>query len=83
VALPLGEFKTAQSTVFGVKFSLREIEKRNTTKIRNFRLWKMPKLLNFRFLEVWYFLNCDNEELKRSSKINFPVSEQQRWAVVG
>ena len=29
----------------------------------------MPKLLNFRFPEGVYFLNCNNTELKRSSKI--------------
>jgi len=31
----------------------------------------MSKLLYFGFPEGWYFLNCDNTELKRSSKINF------------
>jgi len=31
----------------------------------------MPKLLNFKFLEGWYFWNCDNIELERSSKIIF------------
>jgi len=31
--------------------------------------FKMPiKLLNFRFSEGRYFVNCDNTELKRSSK---------------
>jgi len=40
-------------------------------KIRNFKLWKMPKQLNLRFPEGGYFLNCDNTELKRSSKIFF------------
>jgi len=29
------------------------------------------------------FLNYDNTELKRSSIINFPVSERHRWVVVG
>ena len=53
------------------------------TKVRNFKLWKMAKLLNFRFPEGRYFLNCDDTELKRSSKINFSVSERHRWAVVG
>jgi len=28
------------------------------------------------------FLNCDNNELKRSSKINFSVAEWHRWAEV-
>jgi len=40
-------------------------------KIRNFKLWEMPKKLNFTFSEGWYFLNYDNTELKRSSKIFF------------
>jgi len=43
----------------------------------------MPKLLNFRFPERWYFFNFDNAELKRSSKTFFSVSERHRWAVVG
>jgi len=41
----------------------------------------MPKLQNFRFPEG--LLNCENTELKSSSKINVPVSEWHRWAVVG
>jgi len=36
--------------VFGVKFSLREIGRIFSIKIRNFKLWKMPKLLNLKFL---------------------------------
>jgi len=36
-------------------------------KLRNFKLRKMPKLLNFRFPNGWYFLNCDSTKLKRSS----------------
>jgi len=52
-------------------------------KLRNFKLWKMPKLLNFRFPEGLYFLICDNTELKKSSKIIFSVSKRHRWAVVG
>ena len=28
-------------------------------------------------------INCDNTELKRSSKINVSFSERHRWAVVG
>ena len=31
----------------------------------------MPKLLNFKFPEGFYFFNCDNTEPKRSSKIFF------------
>jgi len=29
------------------------------------------------------FFNFDNTELKRPSKINFSVSERQRWAIGG
>ena len=41
----------ALSHRFGVKFSSREIESIVTIEIRNFKLWEMPKLLNFRFPE--------------------------------
>jgi len=51
--------------------------------MRNFKLWKMPKLLNSRFLKGRYFLNCDDTELKRFSKINVSVCERHRWAVGG
>ena len=65
-------FNQEQPKVLGVKFCLREIERIFfPNKVRNFQLWKMPKLLNFRFLEGRYFLNCDNIELRRSSKIFF------------
>jgi len=63
------------------KFSLAEI-RTFLIKIRNFKLWEMPKLSNFRFPEA-YFFNCDNTELKRSSKTNFSVCERHRWAVEG
>jgi len=43
----------------------------------------MPKFINFRFPEGWYFLHCDSTELKRFSKIIFSVSERHRWAVLG
>jgi len=47
--------------------ALECLVKRNSkdflNKLRNFKLWKMPKLLNFRFSEWWYFWNCDNTEL--------------------
>ena len=62
---------------------LREIRKVFPMKLRNFKLRKMPKLLNSRFPEGRYFLNSDNTELKRSSEINFPVSERHRWVVEG
>jgi len=41
----------------------------------------VPKLINFRFPEGWYFLNDDNTEPKRSSNIFFSVYERHRWAV--
>jgi len=53
-----------------VKFSLREIRRIFPIELRYFKLWKMPKLLNIRFPEGWYFLNFDNTELKRSSETN-------------
>jgi len=37
--------------VFGVKFGLRKIGRIFSIKIRNIKLWKMPKLLNFVFTE--------------------------------
>jgi len=76
-------FNPYQPRVFGVRFSLREVARIFSIKIRNFKLRKMLKLLSFRFPEGWYFLNCYNSELKRFSKINFSVSERHRWAVVG
>jgi len=59
-----------------------ELEGTFPIKKRNFKLKKMPKSINFRFPEVWYFLNCDNTELKRSSTIFFSVYERHHWAVV-
>jgi len=66
-----------------VKLSLREIEWINSIKIRNFKLRKMPKLIKFRLPEGQYFLNYENNELKRYSKIIFSVAERHRWAAVG
>jgi len=40
-----------QSNVFGGKFRLREIRRIFPIKLSTFKLWKMPKLLNFRFPE--------------------------------
>jgi len=40
-----------QPKVFEVKFRLREIGKILFTKISNFKLWKIPKVLNLRFPE--------------------------------
>jgi len=62
---------------------LRKIGNIFSTKILSFKLLKMPKSLNFRFPEGWYFLNCDNAEPERSSNINISVSERHRWALVG
>ena len=45
---------TARS-IYGVKFSLREIRKVFSIKLRNFQLWKLPKLLDFRFPEEIFF----------------------------
>jgi len=69
-----------QPKVFGVKFRSRDIGKIFSTKIRIFKLRKITKLFNFGFPEGWYFWNCDNTELKRSSEIFFSVSGRHRWA---
>ena len=66
-----------------MKFRLTENGRIFSTKIRSFKFWKMPKLLNLRFPEGWYFLNCENTEMKRSSTINVSVYERHRWAVGG
>jgi len=47
----LNSINPLQPKVFGVKFRFREIGRIFPTKIRNFKLCKMPKLLNFRFPE--------------------------------
>jgi len=39
--------------------------------MRKFKLWKMSKLLNWRFPEGRYFFNCNKTEMKKSSKIFF------------
>jgi len=46
-----------QPKVFGVKFSLRETGTIFFTKIRNFKPFKILKLLNLRFQEGGYFFN--------------------------
>jgi len=46
-----GQFNPQQPKVFGIKFGSREIKKIFSIELRNFKLWKMPKLLNFRFPE--------------------------------
>jgi len=40
-----------QPKITGVKFSSEEIGRIFSTKIRDFKLWKMPQLLNFRLPE--------------------------------
>ena len=57
-------FNPQQPKVIGVKFSLREIRRMFSIEIQKCKLLKMPKLIYFRFPEGWYFLNCDNTELK-------------------
>jgi len=37
-----------QPIVFGVKFSFKKMGRIFSIKIRNFKIWEMPKLLNFR-----------------------------------
>jgi len=71
-----------QPKVFGLKLSLREIGGIFSFTVRNFKLWKMPQLLNFGFPEGWYFFKCDNTKLKTSSKINVSGSQRHHWAVV-
>jgi len=55
-----------------VKFSLKAIERIFPIELRNFKLWKMPELLNFiGFQKCDIFLNFDKTDLKRFSKIFF------------
>jgi len=67
---------TAQS--ISSEIWLKKLEGFFSFKLRNFKSWKMPKLVNLRFSAEWYGLNLDNTELKRSSKIKFSVSERHR-----
>jgi len=46
---------TQQPELFGVKFSLKEYPRIFSIKLHHFKLWKMPKILNFRFLKEGYF----------------------------
>ena len=39
------------SLKYGLIFSLREIQRIFPVELSSFKLWKMPKLLNFRFPE--------------------------------
>jgi len=76
-------FLLAQRTWSGVKLSLRELGRIFPTKTRNYKLWKMPKLLNFRFPVGRYFFHCKKNWMKKSSKIFYSVSERHRRALVG
>jgi len=64
-----------------MKFSLREVGRKFSIELRNFKVWKMPKLLNFRFSEGRYFFLILTILDKKD--LNFSVSEQHRWAVAG
>jgi len=44
-----------QPKEFGMKFSLREIERTFSNKVQNFKLCKMHESKNFRFPEGLYF----------------------------
>ena len=48
-------FNPQQPNVFGVTFRLRETRRIIPIILRNFKLWKMPKLLNFKFPDGLYF----------------------------
>jgi len=48
-----------------------------------YEILSFEKCLNYQVSRGVYFLNCGYPELKRSSKMNFSVSEQHRSAVVG
>ena len=65
-----------------MKFNLREIRGTFPIKLRNFKLWKMPKLSNFGFPEGGYILNSDNNTKLKRFKHFFSVSKRHRWAVV-
>ena len=47
----LRQFNPSPLKVLGVNFSLREIGRGFPIKMRIFKLWKMPELLNLRFPE--------------------------------
>jgi len=56
----IDEVTSWQPKVFGLIYSLRDIERAFSINIRNVKVWEKPKLLNSRFLGDWYFLKCDN-----------------------
>jgi len=65
-----------------VKFSSREIGRTSSIK---YAILSFQKCLNYSISGIQegdFFFNCDNTKLKRSSKINFSVSEN-RWTVRG
>jgi len=62
---------TQQPKVFGLKISLREIKRILKLKYTISSFGKRLNKLSFRLPAGGYFLNCDNPELKTSSKIVF------------
>jgi len=72
---------TAQS--IWSKIKLEELEEFYPLKYAIPSFGKWLYIIKFQVSRGWHFLNCDNTELKRSSKIKFSVSERHRWAVVG
>jgi len=71
------------SPYFGVKFSFREIRRILLIKLRNFKLWEIPKSLNSWFPERWYFFKYWQQWIEKIlSRTFFSVSERYRWAVV-
>ena len=59
---------------FWSEIEFRRDWKNFSHKNTQYEVSKMLKSLNFRFSEGRYFLNCDNTELKRSSKVHFSVA---------
>jgi len=51
MGLNLAALKFKQPKVFEVKYRLRKIGRIVSIELQSFKLWKMPKLLNFRFPE--------------------------------
>jgi len=56
---PLLPLNPLRLRLLAVKFSLREIGKIFSIEIRNFKPWKMPKLLKFQVFRGVVFFNCD------------------------
>jgi len=58
-----------------VKFSLRDIERIFPLENTQFKALENAYIIKFQVSSGVIFFNCDNSELKRSSKINFSVAE--------